>query len=108
MAFAAIPDPGGVSVELGSGAGRLDIVVIRRAGAVHAYVNSCPHQGTPLEMFPNRFFTSDGKRLLCTTHGAQFDIATGRCLAGPCKGAGLTRVAVHVVEGWIVSGSGAG
>jgi nitrite reductase/ring-hydroxylating ferredoxin subunit len=61
----------------------------------YAYVNRCPHAGHALDGRPNRFFTDDGRRLVCAVHGAVFDPSTGICLDGPCPGAGLERLAVE-------------
>ena len=41
----------------------------------------------------------DRRHILCATHGALFRIEDGHCLAGPCKGKGLTAVAVAVAGG---------
>ncbi|RMH59479.1 MAG: hypothetical protein D6678_07635 [Zetaproteobacteria bacterium] len=57
---------------------------IRFAGGYHVYRNRCPHAGSPLDWQPGQFFAEDGQTLLCHTHGARFDPATGACLAGPC------------------------
>lgn len=57
--------------------------VLRRGGAVVAYVNRCPHQGYPLGCADGAFLTGDGGRLLCEMHGATFDIETGEMLSGP-------------------------
>jgi len=64
--------------------------VIRFLGAVRGYVNRCPHVGTPLDLWPNEFFTDDGCALICSTHGAVFEPISGRCTAGPCVGDRLT------------------
>lgn len=53
---------------------------------VYAYTNVCPHQGHPLDYEPHRFLAPDGHQLLCSSHGALFDPATGLCSSGPCKG----------------------
>ena len=52
-------------------------------------VNRCPHAGTPLDWWPNEFFTADGSSLICATHGAVFDPDTGICTEEPCPGARL-------------------
>ncbi len=57
---------------------------IRTHGALHAYINRCPHAGTPLDWLPGRFFSADGTVLICQTHGAIFAPDSGACLAGPC------------------------
>ncbi len=68
-------------------------------GQVHAAVNVCPHRGTPLDWQPGQVFDESGLYLICATHGAMFDPATGLCIAGPCVGAQLQKVPVHVVDG---------
>jgi nitrite reductase/ring-hydroxylating ferredoxin subunit len=78
------------------------VVVIRRSGQLYGYVNSCPHIGTPLDLMPDRFLTEDGTQLLCSTHGARFDIETGLCTDGPCQGDHLQPVPVAVDKGQIV------
>lgn len=50
----------------------------------YAYRNHCPHIGSPLDWLPNQFFSNDGETLLCHTHGALFEPATGACISGPC------------------------
>jgi nitrite reductase/ring-hydroxylating ferredoxin subunit len=69
---------------------------INHAGRLHAYVNSCPHVGTPLDMWPNEFLTEDGSTLVCATHGALFAPDSGECITGPCAGDRLEALAVRV------------
>jgi len=68
------------------------IVITREAGKVYAYFNRCPHQGAPLDFEPRQFLDASGKRLLCGKHGSEFEISTGLCIEGPCKGERLERV----------------
>ena len=63
--------------------------IVNVSGSYHAYVNRCPHAGTPLDTWPNEFLTEDGRHLICSTHGAIFDQRTGLCVEGPCPGACL-------------------
>jgi nitrite reductase/ring-hydroxylating ferredoxin subunit len=84
---------------IGEGAARRDVILVRREGVVRAYVNSCPHQGTPLETFPDRFLSSDGKLLICSTHGARFRVGDGLCVSGPCLGKSLQAIVCVVVDG---------
>ena len=92
-----LADPGARSIIAAGPDGPTDIVVVRWQGASYAYLNRCPHLGTPLETVPDRFFTSDGKRLLCSTHGAEFQVADGICVRGPCRGRRLEPIAVELV-----------
>jgi len=96
-----VEDPGAKGFSVAGNEGLQEIFVVRTGNSVNAYVNSCPHIGTPLEFRPNRFLTQDGREILCSTHGARFEIATGHCIAGPCRGLGLRRIPVTVVGDWI-------
>lgn len=71
-------------------------VVLKKAGEVWGFVDSCPHTGQPLSLFGDRYFTRDGELLLCSGHGALFRPADGACVAGPCQGRGLTPWPVRV------------
>ena len=97
-----VPEGGGRAFRFGSGPDLSALFVVKKAGTLYAYVNSCPHIGTPLNFLPDRFFDRDGTHLLCTTHGARFRIEDGYCLDGPCAGKSLTPVAIRVEEGEIV------
>jgi nitrite reductase/ring-hydroxylating ferredoxin subunit len=82
------------------------LVAVRQGDAVYVYENACPHIGTPLDWTPDRFLSADGKMLICATHGAQFEIATGVCVWGPCQGDRLTPVAFSVRDGVVVVEAG--
>jgi len=76
------------------------IVVVRthRDGYL-GYVNACPHQGRWLNFGDGDFFTKDRAFLRCGRHGARFDIETGACVEGDCKGKNLERVLIEVLDG---------
>lgn len=79
------------------------IVVLRRDGQIHAYLNWCPHLGIELNFQPDVFLDSDNQFIQCANHGALFEIDTGYCLSGPCSGDKLVAVK-HSVRGdelWI-------
>jgi len=80
------------------------LLVVRRGETARAYVNSCPHQGTPLDLRPDDFFDAQGRHLVCATHGAVFRPDDGLCLAGPCAGESLEAVGVEVRGGCVVVG----
>ena len=63
--------------------------IVNHDGRHYAFVNRCPHAGTPLDLWPNEFLTEDGRFLICATHGAVFEPDTGRCVEGPCPGSRL-------------------
>ncbi len=96
-----IDDPGARGFEVSGSNEHLDIIVVRQGDSVHGYINSCPHQGTPLETFPDRFLSRDGRELICSTHGARFQPADGLCTGGPCKGKRLAPIQLGLEDGCI-------
>ncbi len=68
--------------------------VVNHDGQFYAYVNRCSHAGTPLDLWPNDFFSDDGRHLICATHGAVYLPETGLCVRGPCPGASLASLPV--------------
>lgn len=75
---------------------------VRHGGAVHAFVNRCPHMGTELDWQPGEFFEESGLYLVCSTHGAMFEPSTGFCVAGPCRGASLEPLQVRESDGEVL------
>ncbi len=94
-----IVDPGSRGFRVG---GRDALFVIRRGDAVFGYVNICPHAGTPLDWKEGAFLNFDKDLIQCATHGAQLDIATGACVAGPCPGQSLAPVALRIDDGMVM------
>ena len=76
--------------------------VVNHDGAYHAYLNSCPHIGTPLDLWENEFLTEDARLIMCATHGAIFEPDSGRCVAGPCVGDTLTALPLRLEDGDVV------
>lgn len=81
---------------------RFEMLVLRWQGRLLAYVNDCPHAGTPLDWPRGKFFDRAGSRLMCATHGALFRPDNGLCTAGPCLGDQLSPVPIEVTDGEVV------
>ena len=74
-----------------AGIGRDTVFIVRRGGAVVAYQDACPHHGTtPMAWRKDAYLNAARDRIVCSAHGAEFDIATGACTLGPCLGQSLT------------------
>jgi nitrite reductase/ring-hydroxylating ferredoxin subunit len=73
--------------------------VVRYRGKVHAYLNRCSHVAMELDWQEGVFFDSEGRDLLCSTHGATYEAASGRCIGGPCNGTPLVKVLVEERDG---------
>lgn len=72
--------------------GTVNLFAIKKSGQIYLYQNRCPHAGLPLNWLPDQFLDRDGELILCGSHGALFQIETGRCVAGPCAGRHLRAV----------------
>jgi len=103
----ALPDgtSRGFSPAAGGFAG---LFAVRQGDAVHVYVNSCPHLGVPLDWMPDRFLSADRSRIVCATHGAEFRIADGVCLRGPCYGDKLEPISIQISDGTVFVSETAG
>ena len=95
-----IPDGTGKGFSAVPG-GFTGLMAIRQDTAVFVYVNSCPHIGTPLDWTPDRFLSADGSTIVCATHGAEFRIADGMCIKGPCRGDRLEPVPTEIRDGTV-------
>ena len=88
-------------LSLGDHGGCDGFVVREEDGALHAYQNSCPHTGAPLNWTPDQFLTRSGRYIQCSIHGAMFLTETGECFSGPCAGKFLTRLDLVEKSGWV-------
>lgn len=68
------------------------VIIVKKDGSLYAYENRCPHFGINLEVQPDRFFSHDNQYLQCSMHGALFELDTGDCISGPCRGQPLRKV----------------
>jgi nitrite reductase/ring-hydroxylating ferredoxin subunit len=105
--IADIPDGGAKGFGPSPG-GFTGLFAVRCGAAVTVYVNSCPHVGIPLDWTPDRFLSGDGERIVCAMHGAEFRVTDGACIAGPCLGEGLERVAAEIRDGVVLVAEDAG
>ena len=96
-----IDEPGAKGFLFGKGAERFDMFLVRKDGAIRAYVNECPHAFTPLETWADKFLTLDEERIICSTHAALFRIEDGYCTSGPCAGKSLIPIPIDIVDGEI-------
>ena len=97
-AVTAIPDGGGYEVSFGTGKEPFRLLLLRRGTQVWAYHNSCPHFSLPLNFEPQHFIVMESELVMCAHHTAFFQFEDGLCTDGPCAGAHLQSVPIHVVE----------
>jgi nitrite reductase/ring-hydroxylating ferredoxin subunit len=91
-----LADPGSREFRVGEGDWPFVGFLVRRGDRVFAYRNYCMHVGHPLNWKPDEFLTRDRKHIICASHGAMYEIASGLCVAGPCAGRTLDALEVTV------------
>jgi nitrite reductase/ring-hydroxylating ferredoxin subunit len=79
----------------------LEALLVNHDGSHFAYMNRCPHTGITLDWVNNQFFSSDGRYLMCATHGAVFEPPSGECIWGPCFGLSLQSVPLEIDDDMI-------
>ncbi len=79
------------------------VCVVRQGEEVFVWLNDCPHEHRPMEYRQDQFLSGDGGHIVCYAHSAHFDIRTGHCFAGPCRGEHLVKVPARIQHGevWI-------
>ena len=69
---------------------RVKAFAVRRSGCLYAYWDACPHYGdTPMAWRTNAYLNAARDRIVCASHGAEFEIETGRCVLGAALGKSL-------------------
>ena len=96
-----LADPGCREFQIGAGDWPFRGFVVRRGEQVFAYQNFCAHVGHPLNWVPDGFLNKKDTAIQCASHGAQYEIDTGLCFAGPCIGKSLRKVDVELRDGEI-------
>jgi nitrite reductase/ring-hydroxylating ferredoxin subunit len=75
----------------------IDLIIVRDSSQFHVYVNQCPHQGRRLDYAPGQFLCKSGT-IICAAHGATFELASGLCVQGPCRGESLIELATELID----------
>ena len=75
--------------------------LVNYEGEYFAYINRCSHVPMTMDWIENQFMTEDGRYILCATHGAAFEPATGECIFGPPCGKFLVPITLNVLGGKI-------
>lgn len=81
--------------------GPLPAFVLLADQVPYAWLNRCAHVPVELDGVPGQFLDETGRVIVCATHGAVYDPASGRCLRGPCRGKRLHPVVCRERDGWI-------
>jgi nitrite reductase/ring-hydroxylating ferredoxin subunit len=98
---AIVEDAVGFRFEIEWHGERTAAFAIRHHGRVHAYLNRCGHIPVELDWQPGEFFDVSRLYLICATHGALYDPASGACMGGRCNGRGLVALPIEERDGHI-------
>ena len=75
--------------------------VVRSTEGVASFVNQCAHLALELDWSLGEFFDTDGRNLVCATHGALYNPMTGACVGGACRGKPLQVLRILESDGCI-------
>jgi nitrite reductase/ring-hydroxylating ferredoxin subunit len=74
------------------GRGHDTVFAVRRGDVLRVWADRCPHHGTPMPWRKDAYLNAAGDRIVCSAHGALFEIDSGLCIQGPCLGDALQPV----------------
>lgn len=92
--------PGAKSFRFREDSALFAAFLLRTDDGVQGFIDSCPHAGWPLAALDDRYLNRTGDKLVCSGHGALFDLK-GLCIAGPGSGERLTAWPIEVRDGEI-------
>jgi len=95
-----IPEDGATAIDQYDGQVNFSLILLRKNQQVYAYHNVCPHAGRRLDWAPGKFLL-ESDQIICAAHGATFEITTGKCLNGLCRGTVLRSCAIEKIDGAI-------
>jgi nitrite reductase/ring-hydroxylating ferredoxin subunit len=100
-ALSELPAAGAKGIKIFLDSDKDDIFLVRAPddGRVLAYWNDCPHlPGSPLAWAKDRYLNKALDTIICSSHGAQFNLLDGICFRGPCMGDGLLPAPLFIDE----------
>lgn len=82
--------------------GESSAFVVRVDNIVRGYVNRCSHIPVEMDWNHGQFLDDSGLYIVCATHGASYDGATGACMGGPCDGKPLINLSITEKDGLVL------
>lgn len=101
--LSALSDPGAKGFSPPNSCFSDEYFLTLAKGKLNCFSNLCPHAGQPLNWAPNKFLSRDGELIVCSTHGATYDSASGSCRGGPCRGKQLNSWPVYCENGYVIA-----
>jgi len=84
--------------------GEYPVLILMVGPHIKVFVNACPHQFLPLNQRSNNILSSDGQRLVCSNHLAEFGSSDGQGRTGFGIGSCLATVPSRQKEGLLIVG----
>ncbi len=78
-----------------------EAILLRDDEGVVSWLNYCQHF-THIKLDKGSGAELRNGEVICTNHGAYFEVDSGRCTYGPCEGAYLNEVEVAVEDGEVL------
>lgn len=75
-----------------------EAILLRTEKGVAGWLNYCQHF-TDVRLDKGEGAPRRNGEIVCTNHGAMFEVDTGRCTYGPCEGAYLNGIDLRVEDG---------
>lgn len=77
--------------------GQDELFLVSHGGRLYGYRNSCPHwPGSTLPFKSGQYLDREARHIICSGHGALFNITTGLCVRGPCLGQKLSALELEI------------
>ena len=91
-------------VQVRASEGLISVIVLRSGEQCFAYLNRCPHFGSPLSQTDAQLYHGPHEWLKCNIHYAVFRWSDGQCIKGECEGDALRAVPVLLRDGLVLVG----
>lgn len=78
-----------------------EAIIVENDGKYVCWLNYCRHI-TTVKLHDGEKLPRRNGEIICNNHGAIFDIKTGECHHGPCKGSSLIEIDITIEDGSIL------
>lgn len=96
-----LDDPGSRGFEIPTAHGDFNLFLVRKDNQIFAYKDECPHRGISLEWMTHQYLDTSKQHIICSSHGALFNIKDGFCTSGPCVHKSLQALSIKIEQAQI-------
>lgn len=84
--------------------GKYPVLILSVGTQINVFVNACPHHFLPLNQRSKVILSTDGRRLMCSNHLAEFNSSDGQGVTGFGTGTCLAAVPSRQKDGLLIVG----